>query len=75
MKALFPFLSKVTEIFCKIESKFLNFRVLAGDIVMESDEKVLVFSIYKKLIEKSEIWKLTALTRSSMAVSFLDSKE
>ena len=31
---LFPFLSGVTEIFCKIESKFLNYRVLAGGFVM-----------------------------------------
>ena len=29
------FLSKVTEIFCKIKSRFLNSRVLAGGFVME----------------------------------------
>ena len=34
MGALFPFLSGVSEIFCKIESKFLNSRVLADDFVM-----------------------------------------
>ena len=34
MRALGPFLSKVTEDFCKIESKFLNSRVLAGGFVM-----------------------------------------
>ena len=35
MRALFPFLSRVLEIFCKIESKFLNSRVLAGGFVMD----------------------------------------
>ena len=35
MEALFPFLSGIKEIFCKIESKFLNSRVLAGGFVME----------------------------------------
>ena len=33
--SLFPFLSKVKEIFSKIESKFLNSRVLAAGFVME----------------------------------------
>ena len=32
---LFPSLSEVTEIFCKIESKFLNSKVLAGDLVVD----------------------------------------
>ena len=30
----FPFLSRVTEIFCKIKSKFLSSRVLAGGFVL-----------------------------------------
>ena len=34
MGAFFLFLSKVTEFFCKIESNFLNSRVLAGGFVM-----------------------------------------
>ena len=53
MRALFPFLSKMTEIFCKIESKFLNYRVLAGGFVMERTTKVLVLSIYKEVVENS----------------------
>ena len=40
--ALFQFLSEVTEIFCKIESKFLNFRVLARAFCDEMCKKVLV---------------------------------
>ena len=58
MGALFPFLSGVTEIFCKIESKLLNSRVLAGGFVMGCAKKVLVLSIYKKSLQynkKSEI--------------------
>ena len=46
--ALFPFLSEVTEIFCKIESTFLNSSVLAGNFVKGCSKKVLVLSIYKK---------------------------
>ena len=34
-----PFLSGVTEIFCKIESNFLNFRVLASGFVMGCAKK------------------------------------
>ena len=34
MGAHSQFLSGVTESFCKIESKFLSFRVLAGGLVM-----------------------------------------
>ena len=52
MGAPFPFLSGVTEILCKIESKFLNSRVLAGGFVMERTTKVLVLSIYKKSSRK-----------------------
>ena len=37
--ALFPFLSGVTEFFCKIKSKFLNSRVLAGGFVMGCAKK------------------------------------
>ena len=37
--ALFPFLSGIIEIFCKIESKFLNSRVLAGGFVMGCAKK------------------------------------
>ena len=50
---LFPFLSRITEIFCKIESKFLNSRVFAGGFVIRYVKKVLVLSIYKKVVEKS----------------------
>ena len=35
--ALSQFLSGVTESFCKIKSKFLSFRVLAGGFVMGRD--------------------------------------
>ena len=52
--AFFPFLSEVTESFCKIELKFLNSRVLAGGFVMGCAKKVLVLSIYKK-VEKSAV--------------------
>ena len=48
MGALFPFLSEVTEIFCKIKSKLLNSRVLAGGFVMGCAKKVLVLSMYIK---------------------------
>ena len=37
--ALFPFLSEVTDYFCKIESKFLNSRLLADGFVMECAKK------------------------------------
>ena len=37
--ALFPFLSGVTEMFWKIETKFMNFRVLAGGFVMGCAKK------------------------------------
>ena len=53
MGALFQFLSEVTELFCKIELKFLNSRVLAGGFVMERAKKLLVLIIYKKVVEKS----------------------
>ena len=52
MGALFPFLSGITESFCKIESKFLNSCVLADGFVMECAKKVLVLSIYKKVVGK-----------------------
>ena len=52
VETLFPFLSKVTKTFCKIESKVLNSRVLAGGFVMECAKKVLVLSIYKKVVGK-----------------------
>ena len=55
MGALFSFLPRVTEIFCKIESKFLNFRVLAGGIVMGCAKKVLVLGIYKQVVENSAV--------------------
>ena len=55
MGALFPFLSEAKESFCKINSKFLNSRVLAGGFVMECAKKFLVLSIYKKLVEKSAV--------------------
>ena len=50
---LFPLLSGVATIFCKIELKFLNSRVLAGGFVMERAKKLLVLIIYKKVVEKS----------------------
>ena len=55
MGALSQFLSVVTESFCKIKSKFLSFRVLAGGIVMGCAKKVLVLSIYIKVVEKSAV--------------------
>ena len=39
----------------KIESKFLMSRVLAGGFVMGCAKKVLVLSIYKKVVEKSAV--------------------
>ena len=71
MGALFRFLSGVTEVFCKIESKLLNSRVLAGGSVMGCAKKVLVLSIYKKsskvcsitkcLRSQTKVWKLATL--------------
>ena len=55
MGVLSPILSGVTESFCKIKSKFLSFRVLAGGFVMGCEKKVLVFGKYKKVVEKSAI--------------------
>ena len=52
---LFLFLSKVTQNFCEIQSKFLNSRVLAGGFVMGCAKKVLVLSMYKKEVEKSAV--------------------
>ena len=43
MEALFPFLSMVTEFVCKIESKLLNSRVLAGGFMMGCAKKRLGF--------------------------------
>ena len=51
MEAFFLLLSRVTEFFCKVESKFLNSRVLAGGFVMRFAKKVLVLSLYKKVVE------------------------
>ena len=45
----------VTESFCKIKSKFLSLRGLAGGFVMGYAEKVLVFRKYKIVVEKSAI--------------------
>ena len=53
MGALFPFLSRVTEFFCKIELNFLISSVLAGGFVMGCAKKVLVLSIYEKVVKKS----------------------
>ena len=52
MKALFPFLSEVTEFFLQNRVKILV--VLAGSFVMGYAKKVLVLSIYKK-VEKSAV--------------------
>ena len=65
----FPFLSEVTEIFCKVESKFLNSRVLAGGFVVGCAKKSLGFkhiskssrkvcSITKSLRPQTKVWKL-----------------
>ena len=51
--ALFPFLFRITEIFCKIKSKFLNSRVLAGGFVM--CKRGLVFKRIENVVEKSAI--------------------
>ena len=51
----FSFLSRVTEIFCKIETKFLNSRVLAGGFVIECAKKFFVLRIYKKVVEESAV--------------------
>ena len=40
MRALFLLLSEVTESFCKMESKFLNSRVLAGGFVMDVEKSL-----------------------------------
>ena len=48
MGALFPFLSGVTEIFGKIESKFLNSRVLAGGFVVGRAKKSWFYAYIKK---------------------------
>ena len=55
MEGLFPSLSRVTEIVCKIGSKFLNSRVLAGGMWNEMCKIVLVLSISKKVVEKSAV--------------------
>ena len=52
MGALFPFLSKVTETFCKIELKFLTSKVLTGSFAIGCAKKFLVSSIYKKSSRK-----------------------
>ena len=39
VRGAFSVLFKVTEVFCKIESKFLNSRVLAGGLVMGREKK------------------------------------
>ena len=71
MGAIFPLLSEVTEIFCKLESKFLNSKVLAGGFVMgcakrfwfsvniKSSRKVC--NITKSLRSQTKVWKLAAL--------------
>ena len=51
----FPFLSGVTEFFCKVESKFLKYMVIAGNFVMGCAKKVLVSSRYKKVVERSAV--------------------
>ena len=49
------FLSRVTEFVCKLFAKLLNSRVLSSGFVMECAKKVLVLSIYKKVVEKSAV--------------------
>ena len=69
MGALFPFWSGVTEKFCKIESKFLNSRALAGGFVMGCAKKSWfeayikkssrkVCNITKSLRSQTKVWKL-----------------
>ena len=57
MEALFRCLSENTELFCKIESKFLNSWMLADGFVMGCAKKALVLSIYTciKIVEKSAV--------------------
>ena len=50
-EALFPFLSRVIEIFCKIQSKLLNSTVLAGGLVMGYAKKSWFYAYIKKVIE------------------------
>ena len=54
MVVLFLFLSGATEFFCKIKSKFLNSRVLAGGFVMGC-AKSLGFKHIKKIVEHSAV--------------------
>ena len=54
MRALFPFLSGVTEIFCKMESRFLNSRMFAGGFVTRY-AKMAYIAYIKKGVEKSAV--------------------
>ena len=53
--ALSQFLPGVTENFCKIKSKFLSFRVLAGGFVIGYAKKSWFSANIKKVVEKSAI--------------------
>ena len=55
MGALSQFLPGVTENFCKIKSKFLSFRVLAGGFVIGYAKKSWFSANIKKIVEKSAI--------------------
>ena len=73
MGALFPLLPEGTEAFCKMESKFLNSRMLAGGFVIGCAKKSWVLStIYEKggrkvcrittsLRSQTKVWKLATL--------------
>ena len=51
---------------CRIESKFLNSRVLAGGFLIGCAKKVLVLSIYSKVVEK--VCNITKSLRSQTKV-------
>ena len=73
VEALFPFLSEVTEVFWKIESKFLSSRVLAGGIVMRCAKKSWFLAyikssrkiccVTKSLGSQTNVWTLANLVR------------
>ena len=54
MEAVFPFLSEVTKIFLQNRVQIFNSRVLAGGFVI-GRARVLVLSIYKKVVEKTAV--------------------
>ena len=69
LSQFFPVFPRVKESFCKIKSKYLSFRVLAGGFVMGYAKKFWFSANIKKVVEKSakslksqnKVWKLAAL--------------